>query len=100
MALCDAGCGLPLLGWWLEKHEQSQDLRQRLFPRRLIHSDQLTRVSAHQLLSSPYQRCERLAYLGDIDGVLCASHCFRDSFSLARSSANQTLKIDLSEPMA
>ena len=87
---------LPLLGWWLEKHEQSQDLRQRLFPRRLIHSDQLTRVSAHQLLSSPYQRCERLAYLGDIDGVLCASHCFRDSFSLARSSANQTLKIDLS----
>ena len=87
---------LPLLGWWLKKHEQSQDLRQRLFPRRLIHSDQLTRVSAHQLLSSPYQRCERLAYLRDIDGVLCASHCFRDSFSLARFRANQTLQIDLS----
>lgn len=87
---------LPLLGWWLEMLEQSQQLRQRLFPRRRIHTHQLTRVSAHQLLSSPYQRCERLAYLRDIDGVLCASHCFRDSFSLARFRANQTLHIDLS----
>ena len=87
---------LPLLRWWLEKQEQSQELRQRLFPRRRIHSNQLTRVSAHQLLSSPYQRCERLAYLRDIDGVICASHCFRDSFSLARFRAHQTLQIDLS----
>ena len=87
---------LPLLGWWLEMLEQSQHQVQRLFPRRRIHANQLTRVSAHQLLSSPYQRCERLAYLRDIDGVLCASHCFRDSFSLARFRANQTLQIDLS----
>ena len=87
---------LPLMDWWLEKHEQIQDLRQRLFPRRRIHANQLTRVSAHQLLSSPYQRCERLAYLRDIDGVLCASRCFRDSFSLARLRAKQTLQIDLS----
>lgn len=87
---------LPLLGWWLEMLEQSQQLRQRLFPRQRIHTHQLTRVSAHELLSSPYQRCERLAYLRDIDGVLCASHCFRDSFSLARFRANQTLHIDLS----
>ena len=87
---------LPLLGRWLEMLEQSQHLSQRLFPRRRIHANQLTRVSAHQLLSSPYQRCERLAYLSDIDGVLCASHCFRDSFSLARFRANQTLHIDLS----
>ena len=28
--------------------------------------------------------------------MLCASHCFRYSFSLARSRANQTLQIDLS----
>ncbi len=48
---------LPFMDWWLEKHEQGQDLRQRLFPRRRIHANQLTRVSAHQLLSSPYQRC-------------------------------------------
>ena len=86
---------LPLIGWWLERLEKSQHLRQRLFPRRRIHANQLTQVSAHQLLSSPYQRCERLAYLRDIDGVLCASHCFRDSFSLARFRANQTLQIDL-----
>ena len=87
---------LPLIGWWMEMLEQSQHQLQRLFPRRRIHANRLTRVSAHELLSSPYQRCERLAYLRDIDGVLCASHCFRDSFSLARFRANQTLQIDLS----
>ena len=87
---------LPLLGLWLKWVEKTQHLRHRLFPRRRIHANQLTQVSAHQLLNSPYQRCERLAYLRDIDGVLCASHCFRDSFSLARSRANQTLQIDLS----
>ena len=86
---------LPLLGWWLEMLEQSQHQLQRLFPRRRIHANRLTRVLTHELLSSPYQRCERLAYLRDIDGVLCASHCFRDSFSLARFRANQTLQIDL-----
>ena len=87
---------LPLIGWWMGMLEQSQHQLQRLFPRRRIHANRLTRVSAHELLSSPYQRCERLAYLRDIDGVLCASHCFRDSFSLARFRANQTLQIDLS----
>ena len=87
---------LPLLSRWLKRLEKSQHLGQRLFPRKQIRANQLTRVPAHQLLSSPYQRCERLAYLNDIDGVLCASHCFRDSFSLARSRANQALQIDLS----
>ena len=87
---------LPLLSRWLKRLEKSQHLGQRLFPRKQIRANQLTRVPAHQLLSSPYQRCERLAYLRDIDGVLCASHCFRDSFSLARSRANQALQIDLS----
>ena len=87
---------LPLLGRWLEMLEQSQRQVLRLFPRRRIHANRLTRVSADELLRSPYQRCERLAYLRDIDGILCASNCFRDSFSLARFRDNQTLQIDLS----
>lgn len=89
---------LPLVGWGLSMLDDGQRLKRKLFPRRHIASTQLAQVPADQLLSSPYQRCERLAYLRDIDGVLCASHCFRDSFRLARSRfrAHQTLQIDLS----
>ena len=86
---------LPLMGRWLRWLDKISDQKRCLFPRRRIHANQLTRVPANQLLSSPYQRCERLAYLRDIDGVLCASHCFRDSFALARKRGDQTLQIDL-----
>ena len=85
----------PLLGRVLGLLERIQDLNQTPFPRRRIHANQLTQIPANQLLGSPYQRCERLAYLRDIDGVVCASNCFRDSFQLARKRANQTLQIDL-----
>ena len=86
---------LPLIGRWLRWLDKISDLKRCLFPRRHIHASQLTRVTANQLLSSPYQRCERLTYLRDIDGVVCASHCFRDSFALARKRGDQTLRIDL-----
>ena len=85
----------PLLGRVLGLLERIQDLNQTPFPRRRIHANQLTQIPANQLLGSPYQRCERLAYLRDIDGVICASNCFRDSFHLARKRANQTLQIEL-----
>ena len=86
---------VPVLGRVLGLLERIQDLNQTPFPRRRIHSNQLTQIPANQLLGSPYQRCERLAYLRDIDGVICASNCFRDSFQLARKRANQTMQIDL-----
>ena len=86
---------LPLLGRCLRLLDKIFYQKRRIFPRRRIRASQLARVPANQLLSSPYQRCERLAYLRDIDGVLCASHCFRDSFNLARKRGDQTLQIDL-----
>ena len=85
----------PQLRSLLALLELIQDLDLTLFPRRRIHANKLTQIPANQLLGSPYQRCERLAYLRDIDGVVCASNCFRDSFHLARKRSNQTLQIDL-----
>jgi glycosyltransferase involved in cell wall biosynthesis len=86
---------MPLLGWTLSMLDKGQRFQQRLFPRRHIDTTQLAHVPADQLLSSPYQRCERLAYLRDIDGVLCADHCFSQSVNLAKRRASQTLSIDL-----
>ena len=86
---------LPRLGRWLKWLDQIRPENQSLFPRRRISASQLTQIPANQLLNSPYQLCERLAYLRDIDGLVCARHCFRDSFSLARKRAAKTLQIDL-----
>lgn len=86
---------LPLVGWSLSMLDKGQSLKRKLFPRRHIDATQLAQVPADQLLGSPYQRCERLAYLRDIDGMLCADHCFSDSFGLAKRRSSQTLSIDL-----
>ena len=86
---------LPLLGRYLKGLERISLQTRRLFPRNRILASQLTEVPTNQLLNSPYQRCERLGYIRDIDGVICASRCFQDSFSLARRRKSQPLQIDL-----
>ena len=86
---------LPLIRRWLKLVKWITYGKHLLFPRSRINADQLERVPANELNSSPYQRCERLEYLRDIDGVICASDCFNDSFSLARKRSSQTLLIDL-----
>ena len=85
---------LPLLGKWLKWLDHISLQTRSLFTRNRILASPLIKLPANQLLSSPYQRCERLAYLRDIDGIICASHCFR-IFQLARKRASKTLKIDL-----
>ena len=87
---------LPLLGHWLKWLDHISLQTRRLLPRNRILANQLTKVPSNLLLSSPYQRCERLAYIGNIDGIICASRCFEDSFNLARKRTSQTLQIDLS----
>ena len=37
-----------------------------------------------ELINSPYQRCERLSYLSEIDGLICANNCFLNSIELAK----------------
>ena len=86
---------LPLLGHWLKWLDHISLQTRRLLPRNRILANQLTKVPSNLLLSSPYQRCERLAYIGNIDGIICASRCFQDSFNLARKRKAQTLQIDL-----
>ena len=86
---------LPLLGKWLKWLDHVALQTRSLFPRNRILASQLIKLPANQLLSSPYQRCERLAYIRDIDGVICANRCFQDSFNLARKRKTQTLQIDL-----
>ena len=66
-----------------------------VFPRRFISSRMLEIIQKKELINSPYIRCERLSYLRDIDGLICARDCFFDSFSLARYKRSKPLLIDL-----
>lgn len=85
----------PLLGWSLSILKVGRQWKRNLFPQRKIRSNQLSFLPLGQLISSPYQSCERLAYLRYIDGIICARDCFTDSFNLAKRRSNQKLQIDL-----
>ena len=76
-------------------NKEIKKLKSFLFPRQLISSRNLTIITKKELLNSPYKRCERLSYIQDIDGLICARNCYLDSFSLAKHKRSKPLLIDL-----
>ena len=82
--------------------ELFQTLKQRkkeftsyILPRKRVKRKDLKLIPSLELLGSPYERCERLSYLRDIDGLICARNCFLDSFSLSKRDRAKQLTIDL-----
>ena len=75
--------------------KESRKFKSSLFPRRLVSRSKLKIISKKELSNSPYQRCERLSYIRDIDGLICAHNCYLDSFSLAKRKKSKPLLIDL-----
>ena len=74
---------------------QKKEITSYFLPRERVRSSQLKLIPSLELTRSPYERCERLSYLRDIDGLICARNCFLDSFSLAKRKRTQQLVIDL-----
>ena len=73
----------------LQDKELRQQVLQQLFPSKSIQAKALKIIPKSELINSPYQRSERLSYLADIEGLICAKNCFQASMSLAkRKSAN------------
>ena len=86
---------LPLVGDVLKLRLTAKRVKHKLFPRKLIPAKALKILPRTELNHSPYERCERLSYLADIDGLICADNCFADSLLLAKSRHPKPLRIDL-----
>ncbi len=79
----------------LLQHEQGEQGMQRLFPGKSIDAKALKIIPKSALTNSPYQRSERLSYLADIEGIICAKNCFKSSMSLAMRRSGKPFTINL-----
>ena len=76
-------------------YKRKKEIKNQFFPRKRIKKNHLKLIPSAALIGSPYERCERLSYLREIDGLICARDCFTNSFSLARRASQQELQIDI-----
>ena len=87
---------LPFLrSFVLLQHELGEQGMQLLFPDRSIDAKSLKIIPKSALVNSPYQRSERLSYLADIEGLICAKNCFQFSMSLAKRRSAKPFTINL-----
>ena len=70
---------------------------QRIFPDKFIDATALKVIPKSAFLNSPYERSERLSYLADIEGLICATNCFQSSMSLAKRKSAKPLAINLKD---
>jgi glycosyltransferase involved in cell wall biosynthesis len=73
----------------------TRNIISRVFPKQSYKTQDLRFITKAQLNNSPYRRSERLAYLEDVDGVICAGGCFVASMALAKRNPARILSIDL-----
>lgn len=86
---------LPLIPELFKVLRTAAQVKRKLFPRQFIPSNSLQILPRIELRNSPYERCERLSYLADVDGLICAKDCFTNSIDLAKKRHPKPLKIDL-----
>ncbi|MDC0316010.1 glycosyltransferase [Synechococcus sp. AH-551-G15] len=78
----------------LQDRELRQQMFQQVFPGKYIKAKALKIIPKSELLNSPYQRSERLSYLTDIEGLICAKSCFQSSMSLAKRKSEKHFTIN------
>ena len=89
---------LPFLGSLvLLQHKYGEQVFQRMFPGKSIDAKALKIIPKSELINSPYQRSERLSYLTDIEGLICAKNCFQSSMSLAKRRSAKPFMINLKD---
>lgn len=79
----------------LLQHEHGEKGMLRIFPKKFIKAKALKIIPKSALTNSPYQRSERLSYLADIEGIICAKNCFKSSMSLAMRRSGKPFTINL-----
>ena len=76
---------------------QLQELPARLRLRRRYALDRMPRIWLPDLEDSPYLRQERLSYLQDVDGIICARYLYLNASRLALGRRPTAVTLDLSE---
>ncbi|NQW39589.1 MAG: glycosyltransferase [Cyanobacteria bacterium] len=86
---------IPILRSFLGIADLIKRLTGALFPTRQFSQRSLKTIPLDQFLDNPYLRSERLGYLQDVDGLICANDLFSHSFSLARQPSGHALRLAL-----
>lgn len=79
----------------LLQYEQGEKVIERMFPKKSMSAKALKIIPKSALINSPYQRSERLSYLADIEGLICAKNCFQFSMSLAKRKSSEPFTVNL-----
>ena len=71
------------------------ELARTLFPKRRFDPGNLKAIPVQNIFDNPYLQSERLGYLQDVKGLICASDIFVHSFRLAQQRSGHALRLDL-----
>ena len=86
---------IPFLPTWRKQLGRLKRLISILFPRRHFDIGRLKALPIYGIYDNPYLQSERLAYLQNIDGIICANDLFVHSFRLAQQRQGHRLQLDL-----
>ncbi len=86
---------IPLVNLCTPSVLKAQNYLSGIFVTKKYKSSKLKYYPLRELFDSPYLQAERLSYLGEIDGLICASDIFINSFRLASRKNNRPLRINL-----
>ena len=86
---------IPLLGLLKKLQIQINELVGTLFPRRRFDQRSLKVLPLQEIFDNPYLQSERLSYLQEVDGLICANNIFLHSFRLAQRRPGPVLQLDL-----
>ena len=83
------------LGRLLKRWAQWRELPARFWLRRRYQLERMPRFPLRALDDSPYLRQERLSYLQDVDGILCARYLYLNASRLALGRRPKPVRLDL-----
>ena len=86
---------LPVVNRWVPPVLRARTKLNALFPQRRYPSQSLKCLPISDLFDNPYLQTERLDYLRNVDGLICADDLFVNSFRLANQKPGELLQIDL-----
>ena len=85
---------IPLVNLCTPSILKAQNYLSGIFMTKKYKSAKLKHFPLHDLFDNPYLQAERLSYLRYIDGLICASDIFINSFRLANRKSDKPLKIN------
>ena len=72
-----------------------QGIPSQVLIKRRYRLNNLRKINLHDLHDSPYERQERLSYLENLDGIICAKHLYLNVFKSALMRKQTPVKIEL-----